>query len=58
MAKSKPPLPPEVNELNILTDRNKGKSPKPKKYRGENPQNNTTPDLKADPNFQGQLTDL
>ena len=58
MAKSKPPLPPEVNESNILSYSNKGQSSKPNKCRGKNPRNKPSPELKAEPDFQGRLTDL
>ena len=35
MVESKPSSPPEGNELNILTDGNKGQASKPNKYRGK-----------------------
>ena len=37
MVESKPSSPPEGNELNTPTDGNKGKPPKPKKYRYKKP---------------------
>ena len=39
MVESKLPRPPEGNELNIPTDRNKGQASKPKKYKGKKPRN-------------------
>ena len=36
MVESKPYRPPEGNESNILTTRNKGKASNPKMYRGKN----------------------
>ena len=58
MVKSKPYRPPEVNESNIPTDREKGQTYKPKKYRGNKPRNKTNMDPKAETDFQGQCTDL
>ena len=43
MVKSKPSHPTEVNELNILTDENKGKASKPKNYRGKKDINKPIP---------------
>ena len=58
MVKSKPSLPTEVNELNIPTDRNKGQSSKPKKYRGKKPQDKARLDPETETDFQIQCTDL
>ena len=58
MVKLKPSRPPEGNESNILTDRNKGKGFKPKKYRGKKPRNKPSLDPKAETDFQGRCTDL
>ena len=58
MVKSKPSLPPEVNELNNYTDGNKVKASKPNKYRGNNLRNMTVPEPKSDTCFKGRYTDL
>ena len=58
MVKSKPSRPPEGNEMKILTDRNKGKYSKPKKYRGKKPENKPSPDPKTKTDSQGRCTDL
>ena len=50
--------PPEGNALNILTYRNKGNPPKPKKYRGKKHQNKPSSDTKTETDFQGWCTDL
>ena len=58
MDKPKPSRLSEGNESNISTDRNKGKSSKPKKYRDNKPQNKPSPEPKTDTEFQGRFTDL
>ena len=59
MVKSKPPRPPEGNEMNIPTDGNKGQASKPKKYRGKKqPRNKPSLDPKTETYFQGRCTDL
>ena len=59
MVKSKPSRPPEGNELNILTDGNKGQASKPNNYRGKKQHKNKSilePKTKTD--FQGRCTNL
>ena len=51
MVESKPSHPPEGNELKILTDRNKGKYSKPKKFRGKKPQNKPSPEPEVEADF-------
>ena len=58
MVKQKLSRPPEGNELNIPTDVNKGQASKPKKYRGNKPQNKPSPDIETETDFQGQCTEL
>ena len=59
MVKQKPSHPPEGNGLNILTDGNKGKASKPKKYRGKKqPRNKPSLDPETETDFQGRYTDL
>ena len=58
MVKSKTSHPFEGNELNILTDSEKGQTCKPKKYRGNNPKSKPSLDTKADTDFQGWCTDF
>ena len=58
MVKLKPSRPPEVNELNIPSDGNKGLSSKLKKYRGNKPWNKPSLDPETKTDFQGQFTDL
>ena len=59
MVKSKPYHPPEGNELNIPTDRNKGQVSKPKKYRGKKqPRNKSSLEPKTETHFHGRCTDL
>ena len=54
----KPSCPLEGNELKISTDGNKGKTSKPKKYRGKKTQNIPIPEPKTETRFQGRCTDL
>ena len=54
----KPSFPPEGNELNIPTDRNKGQASKTKMYRGKKHQNKPSPEPKTNTDFQGRCTDL
>ena len=58
MVESKPPRPPEGNELNFPTDRNKVQSSNPKKYRGKKPRNKPSPEPEAKTDFQGRYTEL
>ena len=58
IVKSKPSRTPEGNKSKILTDRNKGQDPNPKKYIGKKPRNKTTPEPEAETNFQGWCTNL
>ena len=59
MVKSKPSLPPEGNELKILTDGENRKVSKPNKYRGKKqPRNKSSLDPKTETDFQGRFTDL
>ena len=58
MVKSKPSCPPEGNELNIPTDRNKVQAYKPKNCRGKKPQNKPSPEPETKTGFQGRCTDL
>ena len=58
MFKSKPSRPTEGNESNIPNVGNKGQASKPKKYRGNKPQNKLSPEPEAESDFQGWCTDL
>ena len=58
MVKSKPSRPPDGNESKILTDSNKGKASKPKKYRGNKPWNKPSPEPEAKTDFQVRCTNL
>ena len=59
MVESKPSRPPEGNESKILTDGNKVKVSKPKKYRGKKqPRNKSSLDPKTETDLQGRFTDL
>ena len=58
MVRSKPSCPPEGNELEILTDGNKGQASKPNKYRVKKPWNKPTPEPKTKTDFQVWCTDL
>ena len=58
MVKSKPSRPPKGNESKISTDRNKGQSSNPKKYRGKKYLNKPSLDPKTETGFQGRCTDL
>ena len=58
MVESKPSCPPEGNELEILTDGNKGQASKAKKYRGKKPRSNPSPEPETKTDFQGWCTDL
>ena len=58
MVESKPSCPPEDNELKTLTDGNKGKAYKTKKYRVKKPWNKPSPDPETETDFQGCCTDL
>ena len=58
MVKSKPSCPPEGNELNILTDGNKGQASNLKNYRSKKPLNKPIPEPEAETDFQGRCTDL
>ena len=59
MVESKPSGPPEGNELNFLTDGNKGQVSKPKKYIGKKqPWNKSSLEPETETDFQGWCTDL
>ena len=59
MVYSKSSCPSEVNELNNLTDENKGQAPNPKKYIGKNTQTKSQdPDIKSKNDFKGRCSDL
>ena len=58
MVKSKPSCQTAGNELKIPTDRNKGQSSKPKKYRGKKPRNRPILNSKDETDFQVWCTDL
>ena len=58
MVEPKPSRPPEVNELKIPNDENKGQASKPKKYRVKKPRNKPSLDPKTETDFQGRCTDL
>ena len=58
MVKSKPYRPPEGNEYNLLTDRNKVQAYNPKKYRGKKSWNKSSPDPETETEFHGRCTDL
>ena len=58
MVKLKSSRPPEVNELNIPTDGNKGQASNPKKYRGNKHRNKISPETGSETDFQGQCTDF
>ena len=50
--------PPQGNDSNIPTDRNRGQASKPKKHRGKKSQNKTKPEPETETDFQGLCTDL
>ena len=59
MVETKPSCPPEENQLNNLTDKNKGKSPKSKKFRGSKTQTKSqVPEPEAETYFKGKYSDL
>ena len=58
MVKLKLSRPPEGNESNILTEKNKGQASNPKKYIGKKPRNKPIPDPEIDTDFQGHCTGL
>ena len=58
MVESKPPRPPEGNELKIQNDVNKGQASNPKKYRGKKPRNKPILEPETETDFQGRCTDL
>ena len=58
MVESKPSRPPDGNGLKIPTDRDKGQTSKPKKYRGKKPRNKPIPDPKTETDFQSRCTYL
>ena len=59
MVKLKPSRPPEGNELNIPTDRNKWQASKPNKYRvKKQPWNKSRLEPETETDFQGRCTDL
>ena len=58
MVKPKPFCPPEGNELNITTYRNKGQASKPNKYRGKKPRNKPRPGPETEIDSQCRCTDL
>ena len=59
MVKTKPSLPPEGNEQNNSTDKNKGQATKYKKYRGKKTQTKYQGlDPKSDTDLKGRYSDL
>ena len=59
VVKTKPSLPPEVNDSNNLTEKNEGQVPKSNNYRGKNTRDKSqVPDTKSNTNFKGRCSDL